>query len=191
MALKNNLIKERLHMKINKYFVLGIMLLASSAMSDSLDTQKIGSWSLTWSPDSIFMTSGNSGSNMLTGTLEIGNTMGVIDFCGEKFYIKSSGTLINDVMCHVKLDDGSKILVDYNFVIVPSETFWDKLSAGEVMTAPSNGMAYWYATMRMQTVNESLGWVNNNIFLLKGRELQGPTEGTGGIASYDIYKFSN
>lgn len=178
-------------MKISKYFVLGIMLLASSAMSDSLDTQKIGSWSLTWSPDSIFMTSGNSGSNMLTGTLEIGNTMGVIDFCGEKFYIKSSGTLINDVMCHVKLDDGSKILVDYNFVIVPSETFWDKLSAGEVMTAPSNGMAYWYATMRMQTVNESLGWVNNNIFLLKGRELQGPTEGTGGIASYDIYKFSN
>jgi len=191
MALKNNFIKERLHMKISKYFVLGIMLLASSAMSDSLDTQKIGSWSLTWSPDSIFMTSGNSGSNMLTGTLEIGNTMGVIDFCGEKFYIKSSGTLINDVMCHVKLDDGSKILVDYNFVIVPSETFWDKLSAGEVMTAPSNGMAYWYATMRMQTVNESLGWVNNNIFLLKGRELQGPTEGTGGIASYDIYKFSN
>lgn len=191
MALKNNLINERLHMKISKYFVLGIMLLASSAMSDSLDTQKIGSWSLTWSPDSIFMTSGNSGSNMLTGTLEIGNTMGVIDFCGEKFYIKSSGTLINDVMCHVKLDDGSKILVDYNFVIVPSETFWDKLSAGEVMTAPSNGMAYWYATMRMQTVNESLGWVNNNIFLLKGRELQGPTEGTGGIASYDIYKFSN
>lgn len=191
MALKNNLIKERLHMKISKYFVLGIMLLASSAMSDSLDTQKIGSWSLTWSPDSIFMTSGNSGSNMLTGTLEIGNTMGVIDFCGEKFYIKSSGTLINDVMCHVKLDDGSKILIDYNFVIVPSETFWDKLSAGEVMTAPGNGMAYWYATMRMQTVNESLGWVNNNIFLLKGRELQGPTEGTGGIASYDIYKFSN
>ena len=191
MALKNNFIKERLHMKISKYFVLGIMLLASSAMSDSLDTQKIGSWSLTWSPDSIFMTSGNSGSNMLTGTLEIGNTIGVIDFCGEKFYIKSSGTLINDVMCHVKLGDGSKILVDYNFVIVPSETFWDKLSAGEVMTAPSNGMAYWYATMRMQTVNESLGWVNNNIFLLKGRELQGPTEGTGGIASYDIYKFSN
>ena len=117
--------------------------------------------------------------------------MGVIDFCGEKFYIKSTGTLVNDVMCHVKLDDGSKILVDYNFVIVPSETFWDKLSAGEVITAPDNGMAYWYATMRMQTVNESLGWVNNNIFLLKGRELQGPTEGTGGIASYDIYKFSN
>ena len=191
MALKNNHIKERLYMKISKYFVLGIMLLASSAMSDSLDTQKIGSWSLTWSPDSIFMTSGNSGSNMLTGTLEIGNTMGVIDFCGEKFYIKSTGTLVNDVMCHVKLDDGSKILVDYNFVIVPSETFWDKLSAGEVITAPDNGMAYWYATMRMQTVNESLGWVNNNIFLLKGRELQGPTEGTGGIASYDIYKFSN
>ena len=178
-------------MKISKYFVVGIMLFASSAMSDSLDTQKIGSWSLTWSPDSIFMTSGNSGSNMLTGTLEIGNTMGVIDFCGEKFYIKPTGTLINDVMCHVKLDDGSKILVDYNFVIVPSETFWDKLSAAEVMTAPGNGMAYWYATMRMQTVNESLGWVNNNIFLLKGRELQGPTEGTGGIASYDIYKFSN
>jgi len=191
MALKNNHIKERLYMKISKYFVLGIMLLASSAMSDSLDTQKIGSWSLTWSPDSIFMTSGNSGSNMLTGMLEIGNTMGVIDFCGEKFYIKPTGTLINDVMCHVKLDDGSKILVDYNFVIVPSETFWDKLSAAEVMTAPGNGMAYWYATMRMQTVNESLGWVNNNIFLLKGRELQGPTEGTGGIASYDIYKFSN
>ena len=191
MVLKNNPIKERLHMKISKYFVLGIMLLASSAMSDSLDTQKIGSWSLTWSPDSIFMTSGNSGSNMLTGTLEIGSTMGVIDFCGEKFYIKSTGTLVNDVMCHVKLDDGSKILVDYNFVIVPSETFWDKLSAGEVITAPDNGMAYWYATMRMQTVNESLGWVNNNIFLLKGRELQGPTEGTGGIASYDIYKFSN
>jgi hypothetical protein len=178
-------------MKISNYFLVGIMLFASSAMSDNVDTQQIGSWSLTWSTDSIFMTSANSGSNMLTGTLEIGNTMGVIDFCGEKFYIKSTGTLINDVMCHVKLDDGSKILVDYNFVIVPSATFWDKLSAGEVMTAPGNGMAYWYATMRMQTVNESLGWVNNNIFLLKGRELQGPTEGTGGIASYDIYKFSN
>ena len=191
MVLKDNLIKEGLNMKISNYCLVGIMLFASSAMSDNVDTQKIGSWSLTWSTDSIFMTSANSGSNMLTGTLEIGNTKGVIDFCGEKFYIKSTGTLTNDVMCHVKLDDGSKILVDYNFVIVPSATFWDKLSAGEVMTAPDNGMAYWYATMRMQTVNESLGWVNNNIFLLKGRELQGPTEGTGGIASYDIYKFSN
>ena len=178
-------------MKISKYLIFASLLFASPAISTELDSQKVGTWDLTWSPESIFMTSANSGSNVLSGSLTVGNARGNIEFCGEKFYIKSTGNLINDVMCHVKLDDGSKILVDYNFVIVPAEGFWDKLSAGEVMTAPDNGMAYWYATMRMQTVSEELGWINNNVFLLKGRELQGPKEGSRGITSYDIYTFNN
>ena len=155
----------------------------------NLKSKKIGLLQLNWSPEALFMTSANSGSNKLSGTITINNTKGNIDACYEKFMIKSTGPILNNVTCQVKFDNGTTMQMDYSMVLSPFETFWDKLSKGETMTAPNNGIMYWHATMKMQTVSETYGWVNKNVFLMKGKKLQGPIDGKTGNVTYDIYKF--
>ena len=52
-----------------------------------ISSQKIGLLQLNWSPEALsFMTSANSGSNKLSGTITIDNTKGNIDARYEKIY---------------------------------------------------------------------------------------------------------
>ena len=90
----------------------------------NLKSKKIGLLQLNWSPEALFMTSANSGSNKLSGTITIDNTKGNIDACYEKFMIKSTGPILNNVTCQVKFDNGTTMQMDYSMVLSPSETLF-------------------------------------------------------------------
>ena len=90
------------------------------------------------------------------------------------------------------MPDKSKIYLEYSSKLTPDETFWDKITSDKSISAPNNGLKYWFAEFKMKTTSEKYSWVNEHIFLGKSIELLGDTSVQGkGRAFYDLYIFEN
>ena len=125
----------------------------------------------------------------LGGTITIGDGKGTIQACIEDGFLPSTGNINFNLRCHLTMDDGAKLLMNYAGVIVPDETFWQLLAAGKP-AEPGIGIAYWVSEVKFGIDSAKYGWLNDNVFVGHGIHLSGPSESGPGKVAYELYRVS-
>ena len=176
-------------------FTIFLIFFSISNLSAELNYKKVGQWDLNMGRANFAMTSGTWWVDVMQGgTLSLGKDKGEIHTCIEDGYTYNEprNLIWVELECSITMPDKSKIYLEYSSKLTPDETFWDKITSDKSISAPNNGLKYWFAEFKMKTTSEKYSWVNEHIFLGKSIELLGDTSGQGkGRAFYDLYIFEN
>ena len=161
-----------------------IVLWTNMTSAAGPDLQPIGSLTLN------FLSSGKTDSQRwshLSGSIDLDSGQGTVQSCIDDGYFQANGNINFDIRCSVLMDDESSILLNYAGVFVPGSDFWELMGEGEVIRQ-GNGVEYWISELKMLTASENYSWINNHIFIGRGKELSAPSADSSGLVVYELYK---
>ena len=181
-------------MYYKKILIILLSFFLSLKCFSNLDYEKIGQWDLNIDASTFGMTSNSTYTTYFPGgKIKVKNGEGDIKFCIEDATLLDATRMIFEIECYVKMDDNSVLFVEYNVKVTKDSSFDQKIGDGSKITAPNNGLKYFFAEFKMKTTSEKYNWINDNIIIGKGLELRGSSKDDPplGRAFYDLYIFKN
>ena len=166
--------------------ILSILFLMTVANANDMKYEKIGQWNIALDNPTQMVDKSRIMTLFTGGTIALADGGGIIKACIEDGHLYARSIDVN-IRCYVELDDNSTMLLEYVAKLVPDETFWDLFPKGVLTTPPNIGLKYWTGEFKMATVSEKYAWVNDNVIVGIGLELQGMKDGKAGYALYDLY----
>ena len=166
--------------------ILSLFFIFTSVNANELKYEKIGQWNIALDNPTQMVDKSRIMTLFTGGTITFGDGGGVLKACIEDGHLYARSIDVN-IRFYVELDDNSTMLLEYVAKLVPDETFWDLFPKGVLTTPPNVGLKYWTGEFKMATVSEKYAWVNDNVIVGIGLELQGMKDGKDGYALYDLY----